>query len=76
MIDVLASDAAGTIRPEVSTHDMAAMINFKLYRFTPSLGGASIAVGVFAILSIIHLWLISRTRAIYFIPFLIGGACA
>lgn len=50
--------------------------DFKLYRFTPSLPGAIIAVIVFAVLTAVHFWRLMRARSFYFTPFLVGGACA
>ncbi|KAF5723988.1 Rtm1p [Fusarium mundagurra] len=49
-------------------------LDFKLYRYTPSLPAAIVATVIFAILSCLHLWRLYRARAWYFIPFTIGGA--
>lgn len=49
--------------------------DFQLYRYTPSLPGAIIAVIVFAILTCAHLWRLLRSRAFYFTAFTVGGAC-
>ncbi|KAK0388801.1 hypothetical protein NLU13_5044 [Sarocladium strictum] len=48
--------------------------DFQLYRYTPSLPGAIIAVIVFAILTCAHLWRLLRSRAFYFTAFTVGGA--
>ncbi|CAG2011041.1 unnamed protein product [Fusarium graminearum] len=48
-------------------------LDFKLYRYTPSLPGAIVATVVFGILSCLHIWRFSRARAWYFIPFTVGG---
>ncbi|KAF4958096.1 hypothetical protein FGADI_2654 [Fusarium gaditjirri] len=50
--------------------------DFKLYRYTPSLPAAIIATVIFAIISCLHIWRLSKARAWYFIPFTVGGACA
>lgn len=49
--------------------------DFQLYRYTPSLAGAIIAVVVFAALTSIHFWRLMRARAFYFTAFLVGGVC-
>ncbi|KAG4254670.1 hypothetical protein BFJ72_g15155 [Fusarium proliferatum] len=49
-------------------------LDFKLYRYTPSLPGAIVATVIFGILSCLHIWRLSRARAWYFIPFTVGGA--
>jgi hypothetical protein len=50
-------------------------LDFKLYRYTPSFPAAIVATVIFAILSCLHIWRLSKARAWYFIPFTIGGAC-
>ncbi|KAH9906902.1 RTA1 like protein-domain-containing protein [Xylariomycetidae sp. FL2044] len=47
--------------------------DFKLYRYTPSLPAAVVFVIVFAILSVLHTWKITKHRALYFTAFTIGG---
>ncbi|KAM0282484.1 hypothetical protein ACHAQH_002998 [Verticillium albo-atrum] len=47
--------------------------DFKLYRYTPSLPAAIVSAAVFAILTAVHTWRMSRARAFYFTPFVIGG---
>jgi hypothetical protein len=49
--------------------------DFKLYRYTPSLPAAIVAVVVFFTLTCLHIWRLTRTRAFYFIAFSVGGAC-
>lgn len=49
--------------------------DFKLYRYTPSLPAAIATLVIFAILSCLHIWRLSKARAWYFIPFAVGGAC-
>ncbi|KAM0714121.1 hypothetical protein Q7P37_011085 [Cladosporium fusiforme] len=57
-----------------STEDAEGFV-FKLYRYTPSLPAAVVAVVVFAILTAIHAWRMQQAKAYYFTPFLIGGIC-
>lgn len=52
-----------------------AAFNFQLYRYTPSLAAAVIAVAIFAILTVLHMWRLLRVRAFYFTAFTIGGIC-
>ncbi|CRK19837.1 Protein RTA1 like protein [Verticillium longisporum] len=47
--------------------------DFKLYRYTPSLPAAIVSVAIFAVLTAGHVWRMSRARAFYFTPFVIGG---
>lgn len=60
-----------------STADVPAdgAFDFKLYRYNPSLPAAIASVGVFAVLTAIHVWKIRRYRALYFTPFAVGGFC-
>lgn len=46
--------------------------DFKYYYYTPSVGGALVALLVWLVLFSIHLWQAIRTRTKFFIPFLIG----
>lgn len=55
--------------------DPGAGFNFQLYRYTPSLAAAVVAVVVFAILTVLHTGLLLRARAFYFTAFTIGGIC-
>lgn len=55
--------------------DPGAGFNFQLYRYTPSLAAAVVAVVVFAILTVLHMWRLIRARAFYFTAFTIGGIC-
>lgn len=52
-----------------------AAFNFQLYRYTPSLAAAVVAVAVFAILTALHTWRLLRARAFYFTAFTMGGIC-
>ncbi|KAL9946758.1 hypothetical protein D7B24_008378 [Verticillium nonalfalfae] len=47
--------------------------DFELYRYTPSLPAAIVSVAIFAALTAVHVWRMSRARAFYFTPFVIGG---
>ncbi|KAI6777898.1 Protein RTA1 [Emericellopsis cladophorae] len=51
----------------------AGEIDFKLYRYTPSLPAAIVSAIVFAILTAVHAWRLYRARAFYFIAFTVGG---
>ncbi|KAJ9138159.1 RTA1-domain-containing protein [Pleurostoma richardsiae] len=46
---------------------------FKLYRYNPSLAAAIVFVAVFSALTALHVWRMSRSRALYFMAFTIGG---
>ncbi|KAK6844018.1 Rtm1p [Apiospora arundinis] len=46
---------------------------FALYRYTPSLEAAIFGIGVFALVTIFHMWRMIRGRVFYFTPFVIGG---
>jgi hypothetical protein len=50
-------------------------LDFKLYRYTPSLPAGIVATVLFAILTCLHTWRLWKARSWYFIPFTIGGAC-
>ena len=60
-------DDAAAASPEV--------FEFQLYRYTPSLPAAVVAVVVFAILTAVHVWRIHKAGSVYFIPFTVGGLC-
>ncbi|CRL23251.1 RTA1 like protein [Penicillium camemberti] len=49
-------------------------IDFKLYRYTPSLVAAILFTVLFVLATFYHLYQVVRTRAWYFIVFVIGGA--
>lgn len=49
--------------------------DFQLYRYTPVLPAAIVSIVVFAILTALHVWRLHRAQALYFTPFVIGGAC-
>ncbi|GJC86085.1 protein RTM1 [Colletotrichum liriopes] len=48
-------------------------LDFKLYRYTPSLPAAIAATTIFAILTCLHTWRLVRARSWYFIAFTVGG---
>ncbi|GFF30135.1 protein RTM1 [Aspergillus lentulus] len=48
-------------------------IDFKLYRYTPSTAAAALFVALFLLTTIYHVYQLSRTRAWYFIAFVVGG---
>lgn len=50
-------------------------LDFRLYRYTPSLEGAIVSVVVFALLTAVHFWRLIRAKSYYFTPFLVGGVC-
>lgn len=49
--------------------------DYKLYRYTPSLVAAILFTVLFMLATCYHLYQVVRTRAWYFIVFVIGGAC-
>lgn len=51
------------------------VIDFKLHRYTPSLGAAIVFIICFDICAGLHAWKISHKRIFYFIPVLIGALC-
>jgi hypothetical protein len=51
------------------------VIDFKLYRYTPSLGAAIVFIICFGICASLHAWKIFQKRIFYFIPVLIGALC-
>lgn len=48
---------------------------FKLYHYNPSAGAAVAFAAVFGLTTVLHIWQLGRSRAWYFIPFLIGCLC-
>ncbi|KAL4783296.1 RTA1 like protein-domain-containing protein [Aspergillus varians] len=48
-------------------------IDFELFRYTPSRAAAGIFVLLFFLTTISHLYQLAKSRAWYFIPFVIGG---
>lgn len=50
--------------------------DFKLYRYDPSLAGNIIFVVLFSAVTVWHIVILARTRTWYFIPFVVGCACA
>ncbi|KAJ5291926.1 RTA1 domain protein [Penicillium angulare] len=56
----------------MSTTSSNSGYDYALYRYTPSIPAAAIFAGVFLILSILHLIQLARSRAYFFIPFVVG----
>lgn len=50
-------------------------VDFKLYRYTPSLVAAILFTVLFVLATFYHLYQVVRTRTWYFIVFVIGGVC-
>lgn len=50
-------------------------IDFKLYRYTPSLPAAIVAAVLFLALTTWHLLKLIRYKSYYFTAFIIGGLC-
>jgi hypothetical protein len=50
-------------------------VDFKLYRYDPSLAAAIIFIILFLLISAVHLYQMIRTRTWIFIPFVVGGFC-
>ncbi|KAL1591359.1 hypothetical protein SLS60_012058 [Paraconiothyrium brasiliense] len=48
-------------------------IDFKLYRYDPFMAAAVIFIILFLVITAIHFYQLIRTRAWFFIPFIIGG---
>ncbi|KAI4717977.1 RTA1-domain-containing protein [Aureobasidium sp. EXF-10727] len=48
-------------------------IDFKLYRYDPSLGAAVVFVIAFAAMTALHFYQMVRTKTYFFVPFVIGG---
>ncbi|KAJ5644244.1 uncharacterized protein N7484_006751 [Penicillium longicatenatum] len=53
--------------------DSSQHIDFKLYRYTPSVAAAAIFIALFIITTVFHLWQLIRSRSWYFIAFILGG---
>ncbi|KAI4593986.1 hypothetical protein KJ359_008774 [Pestalotiopsis sp. 9143b] len=51
---------------------MAAAIEYVFYSYKPSMAGAVIFIILFAIAALYHIWLLTKHRVWYFIPFVIG----
>ncbi|KNG88491.1 hypothetical protein ANOM_003232 [Aspergillus nomiae NRRL 13137] len=49
------------------------MFEFKLYRYTPSLGAAVLFLILFALITLYHLYQVIRLRSWYFLVFVFGG---
>lgn len=50
-------------------------VEFKLYRYDPSMAAAIIFIILFLLATALHLYQMFRTRTWIFIPFVIGGVC-
>lgn len=50
-------------------------VDFKLYRYDPSLAAAIIFCILFLIITSIHLYQMVRTKTWILVPFVIGGSC-
>ena len=55
--------------------DGSGYIDFKLYRYTPSLAAAAIFIVLFVVTTMYHTYQLIMTRAWYFIAFVLGGIC-
>ncbi|KAJ5203147.1 hypothetical protein N7449_005226 [Penicillium cf. viridicatum] len=53
--------------------DSSQHIDFKLYRYTPSIAAAAIFVALFIITTVLHLWQLIKSRSWCFIAFVLGG---
>lgn len=54
---------------------MAETVEFKLYRYDPSMAAAVLFIILFLLITAIHSYQMFRTRVWIFIPFVIGGYC-
>lgn len=50
-------------------------VDFKLYRYNPSLAAAIIFIVLFFTVTALHFYQMLRTRTWIFIPFVVGGVC-
>ncbi|KAH8629761.1 hypothetical protein IG631_14338 [Alternaria alternata] len=50
-------------------------VDFKLYRYNPSMAAAVIFIVLFLLITALHFYQMMRTRTWIFIPFVIGGVC-
>jgi hypothetical protein len=50
-------------------------VDFKLYRYNPSMAAAVIFIILFLLVTVLHTYQMLRTRTWIFIPFVIGGVC-
>ena len=50
-------------------------IDFKLYRYDPSMVAAVVFIILFFVATVLHLYQMLRTRTWIFVPFVLGGAC-
>lgn len=49
--------------------------NFRLYHYDPSTAANAVFVGLFALVTIAHAYILVRKKTWYFIPFLMGCIC-
>jgi hypothetical protein len=50
-------------------------VDFKLYRYNPSMAAAVIFIILFFLITTLHFYQMMRTRTWIFIPFVLGGIC-
>lgn len=50
-------------------------VDFKLYRYNPSMAAAIIFIILFFLITALHFYQMMRTRTWIFVPFVIGGVC-
>ncbi|KAL4784986.1 hypothetical protein BJX76DRAFT_325724 [Aspergillus varians] len=50
-------------------------IDFQLFRYTPNQAAAGLFAGLFLLTTLLHIYQLTKTRAWYCIPFIIGGIC-
>ena len=50
-------------------------LDFKLFRYDPSMAAAVIFIILFLVVTVLHFYQMMRTRAWIFVPFVIGGVC-
>ena len=65
---------SGHIQP-YNMSDGSGQIDFQLYRYTPNLAAAAIFIVLFTLTTIYHTYQLIKTRAWYFIAFVLGGIC-
>lgn len=53
--------------------DSSQHIDFKLYRYTPSVAAAAIFIALFIITTALHVWQLIKSRSWYFVAFVLGG---
>lgn len=50
-------------------------VDFKLYRYDPSMAAAIVFIVLFLIVTALHFYQMMRTRTWIFVPFVLGGVC-